>query len=134
MGRSFSCFPAARVFVTYGPTEAAVDTTTFEANDSSAAHAVVSIGCPDAFRAVDLGFCTATADVDVPVAVVLGSVGELQISGPGLAKGYLKMEGQAFESAPRAAGKRYSTGDAVRWAKEGLEFLGRLDSQAGLSR
>ena len=76
----------------------------------------------------------AMADVDLPVAVVLGSVGELQISGPGLAKGYLKIESQAFGSAPRTAGKRYSTGDAVRWAKEGLEFLGRLDSQAGLSR
>lgn len=133
MERSFSCFPTTRVFVTYGPTEAAVDTTTFEANDTAAG--VVSIGCPDAFRAVDLGFCTTgAADVDLPVAVVLGSVGELQISGPGLAKGYLKIESQAFGSAPRAAGKRYSTGDAVRWAKEGLEFLGRLDSQAGLSR
>lgn len=100
---------------------------------------LVSIGHPDAFRILDL--CPSDADVDPmigdpmignPMAVpMLGTVGELRISGCGLAHGYLGSANlQAFAAAPRAAGKRYATGDAVRWTTDGLEFLGRLDSQA----
>ena len=121
--RSLERFPSARLFVTYGPTEAAVDTTTFEASKVSDA-AGFFIGHPDAFRIVDL--------FPDELCIAMGT-GELRISGPGLAKGYLEGTGtasSAWADAPRAAGKRYASGDAVRWAKEGLEFLGRLDSQA----
>eukprot|EP00438_Fugacium_kawagutii_P019177 Skav219366 [mRNA] locus=scaffold76:601894:609393:- [translate_table: standard] len=122
--RSLSRFPSARRFVTYGPTEAAVDTTTFEATGCGASASCVSIGQPDAFRILDL------CHPELPeLGVVNGSVGELRISGPGLARGYLEATA-AFADAPRASGKRYASGDAVRWTKEGLEFLGRLDSQA----
>lgn len=111
--------------MTYGPTEAAVDTTTFEATRCGARSGANTIGQPDAFRILDL-----TSPEPEGVGVVSGSVGELRISGAGLAKGYLTAELGAFADAPRAAGKRYASGDAVRWTKEGLEFLGRLDSQA----
>lgn len=110
--------------MTYGPTEAAVDTTTFEATGCASPRGN-TIGQPDAFRILDL------CHPQLPMGVSSGSVGELRISGPGLAKGYLGQENAAFADAPRASGKRYASGDAVRWTKEGLEFLGRLDSQAG---
>ena len=64
----------------------------------------------------------------------LGCPGELRIFGPGLAKGYVTAEetSKAFVSSHRASGVQYRSGDAVRWGLiSGLEFLGRLDAQAG---
>ena len=130
MERSRDLYSSARIFVTYGPTEAAVDTTTFEAVETTTSFRssrLVSIGHPDAFRILDL-----CGPDDPSMAVpMLGTVGELRIAGCGLAHGYLGSRNvQAFTVAPRAAGKRYASGDAVRWTTDGLEFLGRLDSQA----
>lgn len=64
----------------------------------------------------------------------IGMVGELYISGPGLARGYLnnyKLTEEKFISNPFKSGEKlYRTGDLVRWYPEGeIEYLGRVDHQ-----
>ena len=136
--RTASRFDSSRLFVTYGPTEAAVDTTTAEftagpggMDGTGGTRVHRCIGWPDAYRAVHLEGEGGEDDG----LVVLGSVGMLKVAGPGLALGYLQVEqAEVFMDAQCGAGKHYKTGDLVRWGKEGLEFLGRRDSQAGSSR
>ncbi|CAK8996465.1 Bacitracin synthase 1 (BA1) [Includes: ATP-dependent cysteine adenylase (CysA) (Cysteine activase) [Durusdinium trenchii] len=132
--RTASRFDSSRLFVTYGPTEAAVDTTTAEftagpggMDGTGGTRVHRCIGWPDAYRAVHLEGEGGEDDG----LVVLGSVGMLKVAGPGLALGYLQVEqAEVFMDAQCGAGKHYKTGDLVRWGKEGLEFLGRRDSQA----
>lgn len=70
----------------------------------------------------------------------IGTPGELFISGPGLARGYLnnpaltdeKFVANPFESdsGDPAYSRMYKTGDLVRWLPDGtLKYLGRNDSQ-----
>ncbi|HVU95545.1 MAG TPA: amino acid adenylation domain-containing protein, partial [Puia sp.] len=66
----------------------------------------------------------------------VGAPGELYISGPGLARGYInqpEMTGDRFVNNPYGSGEwalSYKTGDRVRWLPDGsIEYIGRMDDQ-----
>ncbi|MFB8004056.1 amino acid adenylation domain-containing protein [Nocardia sp. NPDC056000] len=70
-------------------------------------------------------------------AVANGSVGELYVTGPGLARGYIgqsALTAARFVADPQGAGARlYRTGDLVRRSDGGeLEYLGRIDHQVNV--
>ena len=130
--RSFAAaVPGATLTGSYGPTEATI----------SCAGGPIELD--DASRVGDLG---APAD-GVSLMVLdeamrpapLGSVGELYLAGPALARGYQGRAGEtaaAFVAHPYGGpGERmYRTGDRVRRRADGaLDFVGRTDRQVKVS-
>ena len=116
--------PGLRLLNVYGPTEATVNTTVAECRPGRP----VTIGRPLA------GYGIHILD-DKLRPVPRGAKGELLISGPTLARGYINqpaLTGERFLTTEQidGAGRFYRTGDLVRLnAEDELEFFGRTDTQ-----
>ena len=118
-----------RLLNTYGPTEATVVTTMFEANPNDLAKTVS--------KGVLIGQPLPNYDVYVLDAMLqpvpIGVAGELLVGGSGLARGYLnrpELTEERFVPNPFGAGRLYHTGDLVSFRPDGnLEFMGRTDDQ-----
>ncbi|MFJ4097366.1 amino acid adenylation domain-containing protein [Kitasatospora sp. NPDC089913] len=121
---TLSAAPDTVVFNLYGPTECTVDALHHRL-DGAVARPVIGRPLPG-LRAhlLDARLCP------VPVGVP----GELYLSGPGLARGYLGRPGlsaERFVADPYGTGARmYRTGDLARRRSDGtVEYLGRTDHQ-----
>ncbi|MGH8718224.1 MAG: amino acid adenylation domain-containing protein, partial [Burkholderiales bacterium] len=122
---------SVRLINAYGPTEATVTATCYEAGFAPADREAIAvpIGRPIADKKVYI------LDPHLnPVPV--GVPGELHIGGAGLARGYLnrpeltaeKFIANPFSEDPDA--RLYKTGDLARYLPDGnIEFLGRTDHQ-----
>ncbi|MEV0617684.1 non-ribosomal peptide synthetase [Nonomuraea sp. NPDC050404] len=122
------------VFNEYGPTEATISTTSHAVREYD-----LAIGRPQS------NSCVLVLDDELrPVPV--GAVGEIFLTGPGLARGYLNLPGVTAEKfvpnpfrsdAEKADGRNarlYRTGDLARRRSDGaLEYAGRNDSQLKIS-
>ncbi|MCG7490300.1 amino acid adenylation domain-containing protein [Vibrio sp. Of14-4] len=114
----------------YGPTEAVVGSM------FSTVRPPVDVGIGKPYPNVKLYVISGDGQLSP-----IGAVGELYISGPGLASGYLNLSDETdsrFIVNPFAQpndikegyGRLYKTGDLVRWLADGnMEYLGRRDKQ-----
>lgn len=115
------------IYNEYGPTEATVGCMVHLFDPRHDTRAVVPIGKP----AANMQIYLLDENLDpVPENVV----GEIYISGAGLARGFLNNAQQTAEhfiDNPLLPGqKMYQTGDVARWLPEGiLEYIGRNDEQ-----
>ncbi|WP_082036815.1 non-ribosomal peptide synthetase [Pseudomonas rhodesiae] len=124
----FAKLPHAGLYNLYGPTEAAIDVTHWTCVDEG--RDTVPIGRPIA----NLG-CYLLDDNFEPVPV--GVLGELYLSGAGLARGYHRrpaLTAERFIAHPFVHGERlYRTGDLARYREDGvIEYAGRIDHQVKL--
>lgn len=125
--RLWHVLPHVRVHNLYGPTEAAIDVTAWTVPSDRRLESV-PIGRPIA------NMQTYVLDEQLePVPV--GVVGELWLSGVGLARGYLgrpRLTSERFVPHPHgeSGARLYRTGDRARWRGDGsIEFVGRVDDQ-----
>ncbi len=126
LAEHFRVLPKTALFNEYGPTEATVWCAVFDcAQPFSGAR--VPIGRPiPGTKLLVLDEALRPVPPGVP--------GELFVSGPGIAKGYLNQPewtaARFLRHQNPHASRLYKTGDRVRWLPDGnLEFLGRVDAQ-----
>jgi amino acid adenylation domain-containing protein len=123
--RALAALPEVELVHCYGPTENTVFTSTWRV-PRPLAEGAVTIG-----RLIANGRAYVLDPTLAPVP--MGSAGELYLSGPGLARGYLhrrELTAERFLPNPFEEGRLYKTGDLVRWRPDGtLAFLGRHDFQ-----
>ncbi|MCQ2790115.1 MAG: amino acid adenylation domain-containing protein, partial [bacterium] len=114
----------ARLFNTYGPTEITVSSNCLELTNGVDQ---VTIGKPL------LNYEEFIVDSDGN-ELPTGVVGELYISGYGVARGYKNLEEQTKEKFIDFNGKKvYKSGDFAKWADNGeVVILGRMDNQVKL--
>jgi non-ribosomal peptide synthetase-like protein len=122
--------PGRQLFNTYGPTEATVSASLAELH----AHEAVTIGQP----LPNYGMLIIDpASADSLTLLARGETGELCITGPGIAAGYLgrpDLSAEKFLPNPWACGasdrRLYRTGDLARIDADGrVQCLGRTDDQ-----
>ncbi|OBK91032.1 non-ribosomal peptide synthetase, partial [Mycobacterium sp. 1165178.9] len=120
--------PGRRILNAYGPTEATI---------WASCSAPLSAGRPVDIGAPIPGMCALVLDARLNPTPI-GVVGELYLSGPALAQGYVgraNLTAERFVANPHvgAGSRMYRTGDLVRWTRGGaLDYLGRADTQIKL--
>ncbi|MET3038562.1 amino acid adenylation domain-containing protein, partial [Chryseobacterium sp. NRRL B-14859] len=124
-GEFFRLLPGVKLMNLYGPTEATIDVSYFEC------HAGLEGSIPIGFPISNTRMYILS---DGGSLCPLGVVGEICISGVGVARGYLNNElltKEKFVSNRYLPGERmYKTGDLGRWLSNGsIEYIGRKDSQ-----
>ncbi|MGV8805107.1 MAG: Pls/PosA family non-ribosomal peptide synthetase [Polaromonas sp.] len=122
--------PGRQVFNTYGPTETTVSASLAELQ----ADEPVTIGRP----LPNYGLLVISTDIEAGLSLLpRGEVGELCITGPGVAQGYLgrpDLSAEKFLANPWASSpeqsRLYRTGDLARIDADGcVQCLGRTDDQ-----
>ncbi|MFM9436184.1 non-ribosomal peptide synthetase-like protein [Janthinobacterium sp. CG_23.3] len=124
--------PGRQIFNTYGPTEATVSASLARLEPGRA----ITIGTP----LPNYGLLVIDADAPALALLPRGGTGELCITGPGLAAGYLgrpDLTAEKFLDNPWASGvhdaRLYRTGDLARIEADGeVRCLGRTDDQVKL--
>lgn len=117
-----SFFQKVEIYDTYGPTESTV-CSTYSRIDNTQENCV--IGKPITNRSI-------TINNDKGVLQPIGVIGEIRISGSGLARGYKNGEALTAEKfvINNDFVREYKTGDLGKWLPNGsIEFIGRKDNQ-----
>lgn len=120
-------YPDIKLINMYGITETTVHVTYKELNQVDLEENISNIGVPLPTLKV---YILDNHDRPVPIGVV----GEMYVSGAGVARGYLnrmELTQERFLEDPFEPGMRmYRTGDLARWLKDGsIEYIGRNDYQ-----
>ncbi|KAA1242928.1 amino acid adenylation domain-containing protein, partial [Aquimarina sp. RZ0] len=118
--------PQVCIYNEYGPTETTIGCSVLKVKDHNVS-GTIPIGSPISNTQV---YILDSNENLQPIGVV----GELCVSGSGLARGYLnrvELSREKFIVHPFKEGERlYKTGDLARWLPDGnLEFIGRKDEQ-----
>ena len=116
-------FPAAKIYVLYGPTETTIICTSYQLETGRVGERHL-IGKP--LRNTVIRLCDEDRNL-----VPIGVRGEIYVGGSGVTRGYFKRDELTDERYVTIENQRYyRTGDIGRYLPDGnIEFLGRLDQQ-----